>query len=73
MFLIKIACELIKMFIRVFFFLLLLSWPCFSFTFMLKLGSILIPLLLLATNLAHRFYIKLAKTNKLIRKQVILK
>lgn len=74
MFLIKIACELIKMFIRVlFFFLLLLPRPCFSSTFMLKLGSILIPLLLLATNLAHRFYIKLAKTNKLNWKPLILK
>lgn len=75
MFLIKIACELIKMFIRVlfFFFLLLLPWPCFSSTFMLKLSSILIPLLLLATNLAHRFYIKLAKTNKLNWKPLILK
>lgn len=59
MFLIKIACELIKMFIRALFFLILLTWPCFFFTFMLKLGSILILLLLLATDLADSLYVKL--------------
>lgn len=61
MFLIKIACELIKMFIRALFFLTLLTQPCFSFTFMLKLRTTLILLLLLATNLADSLYIKLAK------------
>lgn len=75
MFLIKIACELIKMFIQApffFFFPILLTWPCFFFTFMLKLSSILILLLLLATNLADSLYINLAFKKTNLKKKLIL-